>query len=171
MTEKNVMQIVQLEKVTLNIGAGKDQRVLEKGIKLIQNLTGRMPVKTKTPKRIPSWGLRPGLPIGCKLTLRRDQAKKIIERLLYAKDNKLKASQFDNCGNISFGIPEYIDIKEAEYDAEIGVMGLECAITLKKPGFRVKRRIQSPAQIGKNQKITKEEAIKFMQDTFKVMVE
>ena len=104
----NPMQQVRIEKLTLNVGAGKDQRKLEKGISLIKSITGIEPVKTKTSKRIPGWGLRPGLPIGCKLTLRKADASTILKRLLYAKDFNLKESQFDNSGSISFGIPEYI---------------------------------------------------------------
>ena len=64
------MKDIRIEKVTLNIGAGKDQAKLEKGMKLIKNITGLSPVKTHSKKRIPEWGIRPGLPIGCKITLR-----------------------------------------------------------------------------------------------------
>ena len=100
------MRQISIEKVTLNIGAGKDQAKLEKGIKLINNIAGTKPVKTFTKKRIQEWGLRPGLPIGCKLTLRKEKALELLKRLLEAKDNTLKASNLDNEGNISFGIGE-----------------------------------------------------------------
>ena len=136
----NAMREIKVEKVTLNIGAGKDNIKLEKGIKLLKNLTEGVPVKTFTNKRIPEWGLRPGLPIGCKITLRKEKVKGIIPRLLDAKEFMLKETNFDNFGNISFGIPEYIDIKEAKYEPEIGIMGLEVCITLERPGFRIKRR-------------------------------
>ena len=64
----NPMKKVRIEKITLNIGSGKDTSKLDKGILLIKTITGIAPVKTITKKRIPSWGLRPGLPIGAKLT-------------------------------------------------------------------------------------------------------
>ena len=117
------MKQIRIEKVTFNIGAGKDQKVLEKGVKLIKNVSGIEPVKTKTMKRLQAWGLRPGLPIGAKITLRKEEALKMIPRILYAKDDKLAESCFDNYGNISFGILEYVDIKDAKYDPEIGMMG------------------------------------------------
>ena len=60
----NKMREIRIEKITLNIGAGKDVGKLEKGVKLLKNITGINPVKTVTQKRIPTWGLRPGLPIG-----------------------------------------------------------------------------------------------------------
>src|SRR3989338_8537179 len=167
----NTMQHIRIEKLTLNIGAGKDQAKLEKGVQLIKSITGINPVKTVTQKRIPGWGLRPGLPIGCMLTLRKKQAQGLLPRLLYARDNKLKDSQFDDAGNISFGIPEHIDIKDAQYDPKIGIMGLQVCVTLEKPGFRVKRRRLRKGIIGKKQIITKEEAKSFMQEKFKLSIE
>jgi ribosomal protein L5 len=56
----NNMQEIRIEKITLNIGCGKDQSRIEKGIKLLKNIAqGSTPVKTITKKRIPEWGLRP----------------------------------------------------------------------------------------------------------------
>jgi len=167
----NPMQSVRLEKITLNIGAGKDQTRLEKGVKLIKAITGIDPVKTVTSKRIPAWGLRPGLPIGCKVTLRKTAATQLLKRLLSAKGGKLSASQFDNQGNISFGIHEYIDIPDVPYIPEIGVMGLQVCVSLEKPGFRIKRRKLRTKPIPRKHQITKEEAVKFMQEAFRVSME
>ena len=120
----NPMKKISVEKITLNFGAGKDQKLLEKGSKLLKNLTGIKPVKTTTQKRIPGWGLRPGLSIGCKITLRGKKADELLIRLVKAKDNQLKPSCFDNNGNVSFGIHEYIDIPKSEYDPDIGIIGI-----------------------------------------------
>src|SRR3989338_6519351 len=136
----NPMREIKIEKITLNVGAGKDQAKLEKGMLLLKNIASLTPVKTYTSKRIPEWGLRPGLPIGCKLTIRKTAAEELLKRLLDAKENKLKKSQFDMEGNISFGIHEYIDIAGVKYDPQIGIMGLEVCVTLERPGFRIKRR-------------------------------
>ena len=164
----NQMKNIKIEKVTLNVGAGKDQKVLDKAIKLLENISGIKPVKTTTNKRIQSWGLRPGLPIGCKITLRGEEALKMVERLMYAKDNILKESYFDNEGNISFGIKEYVDIKDAKYDPSIGMMGLQATITLQRPGFRVKNRRVRPARLPTKHRISKEESIKFMKEKYSV---
>lgn len=165
------MKGIRIEKITLNIGAGKDGNKLEKGIKLLKNITGIEPIKTRTNKRIPGWGLRPGLPIGCKITLRKEKAKEVLNRLLEAKSYILKGSQFDKNGNIAFGVHEYIDIKGAKYDPEIGIMGLEVCVTLERPGYRVKRRKNLKSKIGNNHKIAKEEAVKFMKTEFDVKLE
>ena len=162
---------IRIEKITLNIGAGKEQARLDKGVLLLSELCGRPPVKTVTQKRIATWGLRPGLPIGCKVTLRKLEAKTMLKRLLYAKDNKLKSTNFDSHGNLAFGVHEYIDIEGAKYNPQIGIMGLEVAVTLQKPGYHVKKRKIKQGTIGKRQLITKDEAITFMQKTFNATVE
>ena len=166
----NPMRDIRIEKVTLNIGAGKDQTKLEKGTKLLKNITGVTPVKTFTHKRIPEWGIRPGLPIGCKITLRKEPATELLKRLLAAKDNKLKVDQFDNHGNIAFGIQEYIDVPGVTYNHEIGIMGFEVCVTLERPGFRIKKRRICKRKIHTKHAITKQEAIEFMKQKFSVEV-
>ena len=165
------MKEISVDKITLNFGAGKDQAKLEKGIKLINNIAGRAPVKTFTRKRIQEWGLRPGLPIGCKLTLRKSLALELLKKLLDAKDNTLQPSNFDNEGNISFGISEYIDIPGVRYEPDIGIMGLQVCITLKRKGFRIRRRILKRHVIPKKHRIKKEEAIDFMKNTFNLKMD
>jgi large subunit ribosomal protein L5 len=164
------MQKPRIEKLTLNIGAGKDQTKLEKGIVLIKKITGIEPIKTITNKRIPAWGLRPGLPIGCKLTLRKQKAVELLKRLLEAQSNKLLVQNFDDAGNISFGIAEYIDIPGVSYDPKIGVFGLQVCVTLEKPDYRIKRRKLEKRKIPKKHKVSKQEAIDFMQKSFGVIV-
>ena len=164
------MREIKVEKITLNIGSGKDQTRLDKSIKLLKNLTGIEPIKTVAKKRIPGWGLRPGLPIGCKITLRKKIANELLIKLLKAVDNNLKPSQFDENGNVAFGIPEYIEIPEVKYDPSIGIIGLEVCITLERPGFRIKRRRLKKKKISARHTITKEEAIKFMESKFNIKI-
>ena len=166
----NLMKQISIEKVTLNIGAGKDQTKLEKGMKLIKSIADNTPVKTFTKKRIQEWGLRPGLPIGCKLTLRKDKALELLKRLLESKDNTLQESNLDNEGNISFGIREYIDIPGVKYDPDIGIMGLQVCITLKRNGFRIKHRALKRRSIPKKDRIKKEESIEFMKNVFNLKI-
>lgn len=167
---KNPMQQPRIEKLTLNVGAGKDQNRLEKGVTVLKMITGIDPVKTVTQKRIPTWGLRPGLPIGCKLTLRKNKAIEILKRLLEAKEHKLTPEYFDNAGNISFGIHEHIDIPGVTYDPKIGVIGLQVCLTLEKPGYRIKRRRIKQKKIPKKHVVSKEEAMTFMQKSFNVRI-
>lgn len=167
----NQMRNIRIEKVTLNIGAGKDQTRLEKGIMLLKSITDATPIKTTTNKRIQEWGLRPGLPIGCKITLRKNKAIEILPRLLDAIDNRLNERQFDNNGNIAFGIHEYIEIPGIKYDPKIGIMGFEVCVTLERPGYRIKRRRLLARKIPIRHRISKQEAIDFVSQRFNTRVE
>lgn len=164
------MREIFVEKVTLNIGTGEPGPKLEKAMKLLNNITGKKPVPTKTNKRIPGWGVRPGLQIGCKVTIRGKESRELLKRLLSAKGNKIPLSKFDSFGNFSFGIPEYLDISEIEYDADIGIIGLEVAVTLSRKGFRIRDRILRKRKIPVKQRITKDEAIEFMKKSFNLEV-
>ena len=166
----NQMRTIKIEKVTLNVGAGKDQTRLEKGLALLNTIANATPIKTITNKRIQEWGLRPGLPIGCKLTLRKDKASKLLPRLLDAIENKLSEKQFDNNGNIAFGIHEYIEIPGVKYDPKIGIMGLEVCITLERPGYRIKRRKLLMRKVPTRHRISKQEAIEFMTKHFNTAI-
>lgn len=162
----NPMQQIRIEKLTLNFGAGKDQQRLEKGILLLKHITGIEPKKTVTNKRIQAWGLRPGLPIGCKVTLRKIASEELLKRLIQAKAGKLLPQNFDTRGNVAFGVPEYIDIPGVPYDPKLGVMGFQVCATLERPGYHIQRRKMQKRGVGKIHTIKKEEAIKYFTEKF-----
>lgn len=166
----NKMKTIRIEKITLNIGTGKPGPELERAKKLLENITGKKPIQTLAKKRIPTWKLRPGLPIGAKVTLRGKDAENILKKLLDAIDYFIPEKKFDQSGNVSFGIKEYIDIPGMKYDMDIGIIGLEVAVSLERPGFRIKKRSIKTKKIPARHRITKEHAIKFMQDNFKIKV-
>ncbi len=164
------MKEILIDKVTLNIGVGETGEKLNKAVKLLAHLTGEKPVQTTSKSRIPTWAIRPGLPIAAKVTLRKEKAKKILQRLFVAINNKLSSKKFDTTGNFSFGVKEYLEIPEAKYDPEIGIIGLEAAVTLKRKGYRVKERAIKKAKVGKKHQVSKDEAIQFIQQEFKIEV-
>ena len=94
----------------------------------------------------------------------------MIKRLLVAKDNQIKESVFDNEGNLSFGIKEHIDIPEIKYEPAIGILGLEVSVSLVRPGFNIKLRSRQKTKVGKNHRITKNDAIKFLTEEFGVKI-
>lgn len=166
----NIMQKPRIEKVVVNIGVGESGERLVKAEKLLNILTNRKPVRTVSKHKIPSWGLRKGEPLGCKVTLRGSEAPEFLKRCLYAKDNKLRPSNFDGC-NVCFGIHEYIDVQGIKYDPEIGIFGLNVNVTLERPGYRVKRRRLNSSTIPAGSRITAQEAMEFMKENFGVEVE
>lgn len=166
----STMTQVRVSKLTLNFGAGTDQKNLAKGVKLIKMISGKEPVKTKTSKRIPGWGLRPGLPIGCKITMRGPEIKDLIPRLLSAKENLLSLKCFDENGNVSFGIPEYVDIPDAKYDPELGIMGFEVSITLERPGYRIKSRKIMKRKVPLHHRVNKDQAIEYFKKNYNIKI-
>ena len=153
----NPMREIKIDKLTLNIGCGTDKEKLDRSKKLLEKLTNQQAVITKTVKRN-TFGVAKGRPIGVKVTVQGDEAKKILSSVLVAVDNKIKISQI-NGGNFSIGVKEYIDIPDVTYDPDIGIMGFDAAITLKRPGFRVKLKRIRKSKIGKNHMINKNETI------------
>lgn len=167
----NKMQEIQIEKLTLNIGTGGPGEPLEKAMRLLEKIAGSKPVPTKAKKRIPTWGIRLGLQIGSKVVLRGKKAEELLIRLLKAVGDTLSENNFDNQGNFSIGIKEYLDIPKAEYDMSIGIIGLEAAITLKRPGYRIRRRAIQTKKIPRKHSISKSEAINFIKTKFNTRFE
>jgi large subunit ribosomal protein L5 len=161
----NPMQELRIEKITLNIGAGDDKQKIEKSKKLLEMLTERTAVVTKSKKRS-TFGVPKGKPLGVMVTLRKKDAEEFLKKALVAKENKISLSQFDRDGNFSFGIREYIDLPGVRYSHEIGMMGFDVAVTLERRGFRIKRRRIKKTQIPRKQKISREEAAEWLKNNF-----
>lgn len=156
------MRQIKIERIVLNIGGTEDK--LEKGHLLLGKVSGKKPLKVKATKRIPTWGVRPGLEVGTKVTLRGEEAKEMLKRLLPAIDNTLKEKQVQD-NFLSFGIREYIDIPDVEYIREVGIMGFEVTVVFSRPGKMVDRK---KIKGGKTRRLTvkSEEIQKFMEDKF-----
>jgi len=166
----NKMREIRIEKLTLNVGIGEAGDRLEKAKLLLEKLTGAKAVLTKSEKRIPTWSVRPGLTIGTKVTLRGKKAEELLKRLLVAKDNILSEKNFDNQGNFAFGVPEYIEIPGIEYIPEVGIIGLEEAITMERAGFRIKKRKYQRKKIPTRHRITQKEVINFAKQKYDIQI-
>lgn len=165
----NVMQQIQVEKVTVNISAGQVGKEVEKSVSLLEKLTGKEPVKTESGEGAKSFGLRGGLDIGAMVTLRGEEAREFLEKIIPAADN-INEDAFDGNGNFSFGVSEYIDVPGVDYDSDIGMKGFEVAVTLERPGYRVKKRDYKPTEVGKRQKVTDQEAKEFVKEELGIEV-
>jgi len=166
---ENIMRSIYIEKVVLRIGTGNDPQKIEKAVLLLKRLTNKKPTKTIAKKRIAGWNIRPGVPIGAMVTIRGKDSEEILKRLLEAKDNKIKGDSFDQFGNFSFGIEEYIEIPGIKYDPKIGILGMDVCVTLARPGYRVKHK-KNKKKIGKKHIITKQEAMDFMIKKFNIEI-
>src|SRR3989344_3011320 len=162
------IQLVKLDKITLNVGVGQGGEPLEKAKSLLEKISGIKAVATAAKARNPSFKVRKGDLIGAKATLRKEKAQDVLARCLKANENTLLLSNFDKFGNLSFGVKEYIDVPGMKYDPKIGMMGFDVAVTLTKPGARVQKRKIRPGKVNKRQKVSKEDAVAYIKDTFKI---
>ena len=167
---QNLMKKISLAKVVLNMGVGKSGEPIEIGKKTLVQITGKKPNARNAKKSQRDWGVRKGEPIGVAVTVRGNDATKLLKRLLVAKDNQIEERIFDNEGNLSFGLKEHIDIPEIKYDPKIGILGLDVSVSLVRPGFNIKLRSRRKTKVGKNHRITKNDAIKFLTEEFGVKI-
>ncbi len=162
----NKMRSIKIEKVVLGVGGTEDK--LEKSAKLLEILTGRKAAKMKTNKRIPSLSVRPKLNVGAIITIRKkSDFEPLLKRLFVAIDGKIRKKQVSE-NTFSFGLKEYIEIPGIEFQRDIGITGFDVTITFKRAGKRIQLRRIKKSRLPLNQRISKEEIIKFMEDNFQV---
>jgi large subunit ribosomal protein L5 len=162
----NPLRVVRILKVTLNIATGKSGEPLEKAKKVLTQLTNKTPTTKQAKKAIKDWGVRKGEPIAAVVTLRGNDASEFLKRALDAVSNKVNESSFDDYGNFSFGIKEHIEIPGTRYVPELGIFGATIHVTLGRPGYRIRSRAIRPSKIGRNHYVSREDAVKFMQNNF-----
>ena len=164
MKNMNKMREIIIDKVTVNMGIGNFPEEIEKAKKIAEIITNDKSVLTTAKSRQPQWNLRPGVPTGIKVTLRNKKAVDFLKSALKTKKNILNEKSFDLRGNFSFGVKEHIELPTVKYDPKLGIKGFDVTITLKRRGYRIARRKLKKAKIGKNHVITKEAAIKFVEE-------
>ena len=164
------MKKIKLEKVVLNMGVGKSGDAILVAKTALDQISGKKSCARDARATQRDWGVRKGEPIGVAVTTRGEDAKSLLKRLLEAKGNQLKGSSFDNFGNVSFGILEHIDIPGIKYDPKIGIIGLDVAVSMTRPGFNIRLRSKHKGKIGKSHKITSDEAKDFLTKEFGVKI-
>ena len=166
----NPMLKPRLEKVTVNMAVGKSGDPLEKAVKVLDQLTGQKPGRRKARVSVRDFGIRKGEHMACIVTLRGEDAKTFLKRVLEAVDNKISWEKFDSRGNFSFGIKEHIDIPGTKYLPELGIHGMDISATIARPGQRVRRRHHAKSTVGVKHLLTPEESIVFVKDEFGVEI-
>jgi len=135
---KNVMEVPRIEKITLNMGVGEatqDKKKVTSAAEEMELIAGQKPVITKARKSIAQFKLREGMPIGAKVTLRRERMYEFLDRLVNialprVRDFRgLNPKSFDGRGNYAFGIKEQIIFPEINYDRIDKVRGMDIIVT------------------------------------------
>ena len=166
----NAMRELRIAKVVLNIGVGEAGDRLSKAETVLGKLTGCLPVRTLSRTQNRDLGLRKGMPIGCKVTLRGENAHRVLKSALWVRENRLPAYCFSAAGGLNFGIPDYTGFADEKYDPDIGIFGLDVAVAFERPGFRISRRKVARHKVGPSHRLTSEECQEFMQHNFKLEV-
>ena len=134
---KNAMEVPKLEKITLNMGLGgiKDnQKMLETAAQELAIISGQKPVMTKAKKSIANFKLREGMPIGCKVTLRKEKMYDFLDKLMNISLPRVRdfrgvsATSFDGRGNYTLGVKEQLIFPEIDYDKINKVRGMDIVI-------------------------------------------
>ena len=135
---KSVMEVPRIEKITLNMGVGEavaDKKVLENAVSDMQKIAGQKPLVTKAKKSVATFKIRDGYPVGCKVTLRKEQMYTFLDRLISIAIPRIRdfrgisAKSFDGRGNFNMGIKEQIIFPEIEYDKIDALRGMNITIT------------------------------------------
>ncbi|MDY0270703.1 50S ribosomal protein L5 [Trichloromonas sp.] len=133
----NVMEVPRVEKVVVNMGLGEaiqNIKILESAVEELTNIAGQKAVITKARKSIATYKLREGMPIGCRVTLRRARAYEFLDRLINialprVRDFKgVSPKGFDGRGNYTLGIREEIIFPEIDFDKIDKVKGMNVTI-------------------------------------------
>jgi large subunit ribosomal protein L5 len=166
----NPMTKPTLDKVTVHISVGEGGQKLINAENIVKTLTGQATVRTSAKKTQPIFGIRKGQAIGCKTTLRRERASAFLRSSLETRQNFVHEFQFDETGNVSFGIVDHTDFPGMTYDPQIGIFGMDVIVSLKKPGYRVARRRAAQRRVPIGHRVTREQAISFLQNNYNVVL-
>ena len=135
---KSSMEIPRITKVTLNMGVGEasqDKKIIDHAVEDLTLIAGQKPVVTLARKAIAGFKIREDMPIGCKVTLRRDKMYEFLDRLVNFSIPRIRdfrglsAKAFDGQGNYNLGITEQIAFPEIDYDKIDKLRGLNISIT------------------------------------------
>ena len=134
---KNSMEVPRLEKIVVNMGVGEavsDSKKIKSAVTEMALITGQQPVVTKAKKSVATFKLREGMPVGCKVTLRRERMYEFLDRLVTValprvRDFRgLSGKSFDGRGNYAMGLKEQIVFPEINYDTVDAIRGMDIII-------------------------------------------
>ncbi len=138
MNYKSIMEVPHIKKITINVGLGeaiKDKKIIEQAVSDIEKISGQKPIVTKAKKSIAAFSLREGMPIGCKVTLRKEKMYEFLDRLITIAIPRIRdfrgfsRKSFDGRGNYTMGIKEQIIFPEIDYEKIDSIRGLDISIT------------------------------------------
>lgn len=134
---KNAMQVPRVEKIVVNMGVGEavqDSKKIESAANDLTVITGQRPVVIKAKRSIATFKLRQGMPIGCKVTLRRERMYEFLDRLITVALPRVRdfrgvsGRSFDGRGNFALGLREQLVFPEVDYDRVDATRGMDVVV-------------------------------------------
>ena len=135
---KNAMQVPRIDKIVINMGVGEatqDKKKVDQAVSEMELIAGQKPVVTKAKKSIAQFKLREGMPIGCKVTLRKERMYEFLDRFITialprVRDFRgLSDKSFDGRGNYACGLKEQLIFPEISYDKVDQIRGMDVIVT------------------------------------------
>jgi len=135
---RNPMQIPRITKITLNMGVGEavaDRKVMEHAVGDMTKIAGQKPIVINARKSVAGFKVREGWPVGCKVTLRREQMYEFLDRLINIAIPRIRDFRgmnpkgFDGRGNYNMGVREQIIFPEIDYDKIDALRGMDITFT------------------------------------------
>lgn len=164
--ESNKNLVPKIGKVTVNMSIGESGVRLEKASQVLESLTDQTPIKLKAKKTIRTFGIRKFEPIAVKTTLRGEKAINFLKKALEVVENQLLIKNFDMYGNFGFGIKEHIELPGVKYDPNLGIFGMNVAISMERNGYRIHRRSYKRRKVPNKTKLSPEEVMVFLKKEF-----
>ncbi|MCR1934505.1 50S ribosomal protein L5 [Clostridium tepidum] len=131
---KNIMEVPKLEKIVINMGVGEakeNQKALEAAVEDLAKITGQKPILTKAKKSVANFKIRENMPLGCKVTLRKQKMYEFADKLINVALPRVRdfsgvsSKSFDGRGNYAIGIKEQLIFPEIEYDKIDKIRGMD----------------------------------------------
>ena len=131
---KNIMEVPKLEKIVINMGVGEakeNQKALEAAVEDLAKITGQKPILTKAKKSVANFKIREDMPLGCKVTLRKQNMYEFADKLINVALPRVRdfsgvsSKSFDGRGNYAIGIKEQLIFPEIEFDKIDKIRGMD----------------------------------------------
>jgi len=134
---KSVMAVPRLKKVVVNMGLGssiKDSKIMDEAVKELAIISGQKPIITRAKKSISNFGVRKGMPVGCKVTLRNERMYDFLDKFINVAIARIRdfrgvpSDSFDGRGNYTIGIKEQLIFPEIDFDQAANTLGMNVTI-------------------------------------------